>query len=88
MYLENRPNEEKYQVQCSAVHVVTTLIRNTVGHQLELIISLSRNTHVGLANKIPNILRSISLILIQDKAIPEILQRLRLEAWQTTIKHQ
>lgn len=69
-------------------HHLLHLVGNTVSHELELIVSLSRNAHVRLANKIPHVLRSIALILLKNKSSTEITQCLRLEARQTTIKHQ
>lgn len=71
---------------CRATYIVS--VRNTVGHQLELIITLSRHAHVRLAHKFSHVLGRIALALIQHKPVAEILQSLGLEARKTTVKHE
>ena len=54
-------------------------IRNTVGHQLELVIYLCRDLHIRLADKIAHEFSRVPLTSVKRKPIAEILQRVGLE---------
>ena len=63
-------------------------VGNTISHQLELIITLSRHAHSRLAHKFPHVFGRIALALVQHKPATENFQSLGIEARKTTVKHE
>lgn len=64
------------------------LVRNAVGQELELVVSLGRDVHVGFPDELSHVFSRFSLALVEYEPVAEILQRVGFEAGQATVKHQ
>lgn len=56
------------------------LVRNTVGHELELVVDARRVARVALADQLLHEVGRLPLGLVQDEALLEVLHALGLEA--------